>query len=205
MTAPIIQNNTIQQFTYDANVLQSILWQYQNAPNITALLQAKQDVWDTDFTDFWEDFYTNIFNLQTANDFGLAVWAIILGAPITYIVTAGGAASWGFGTNHVNFGNGNFLGVGGSNTTYTFSTDTARVILQLQYFRLIGTCTVPAINRMLQFIFAEDYGQAYVVDGLNMTQKYCFAFTPPSDMQLAFNSLDILPRPAGVSSSWSII
>lgn len=194
--------DTIQQFNYDANVLATLLWQYENAPNIKALLTAKQDVWDEDFTGFWNDFYTNIFNLKTATSFGLAVWAIILGAPISYTITAGGQPSWGFGTNHVNFTNGNFSSVAGSNSTYNLSEETARVILQLQYFKLTGTCTVPAINRMLQYIFAENYGQAYVNDGLAMDQVYIFKFVPPSDMQFAFNNFDVLPRPAGVLSSW---
>lgn len=194
---------TIQQFNYDANVLATLLWQYENAPNIKALLTAKQTVWDEDFTAFWTDFETNIFNLKTANDFGLSVWAIILGAPITYIITAGGQPSWGFGTNHVNFTNGNFSSVGGSNATYTLSTETARVILQLRYFMLTGTCTVPAINRALKYIFADNYGSAYLADGLNMTQNYVFDFVPPSDMQFAFNNYDVLPRPAGVGGGWT--
>lgn len=194
---------TIQQFDYGANVLQTLLWQYENAPNIEALLQAKQDKWDVDFTQFWQDFQTNIFNLKTANAFGLGLWAIILGQPISFHLTTSGDEAWGVDTNRFNFDNGNFQPQGGS--VYNLSAATSRVVLQLRYYQLTGTCTVPAINRALKDIFySGGYGTAYVIDNHDMTQHYVFNFTPPSDMQLAFNNFDILPRPAGVGSSWSV-
>lgn len=193
---------TIQQFDFDANVLQTILWQYENAPNIQALLQAKQDVWNEDFTAFWQDFYTNIFDLKTANTFGLSVWSIILGAPIVYNLPGAGTEGWGFGGFRKNFTNGNFQGEGG--TGYILSEESARIILQLRYYQLTGTCCVPSINRMLVDVFG-DFGSVYVRDALNMTQRYVFGFILPSDLQFAFNNFDILPRPAGVGSTWVTI
>lgn len=198
MTTP-----TIQSFNYDVDVLAALLWQYNNAPNIQALLNAKQTWYDTNQTQFWEDFYTNIFNLATANDFGLAIWAIILDAPIAYAVVNGGAPAWGF-ENHKNFNQGNFAPAAGVISTYNLSTETARVILQLRYFMLTGSCTVPDINRALKYIFFENYGTAYIVDIFDMRQMYVFGFVPPSDMQFAFTNYDVLPRPAGVGSSYEI-
>lgn len=193
--------DTIQQFNYDVNVLQTVLWQYENAPNIKALLQAKQATWDVNYTAFWEDFYANIFNLKTANDFGLSVWAIILGAPIVYNLPGAGTEGWGFGAFRKNFNNGNFASSSG--TVYRLSTETARIILRLRYYQLTGTCTVPAINRMLADIF-EDYGPAYILDALDMTQRYVFGFALPADLQFAFDNFDVLPRPAGVGNSWTV-
>src|SRR4051812_36280136 len=118
---------TIQQFNFDANVLQTLLWQYENAPNIKALVQAKQDKWDVDFTTFWEHFISDIFDLKTANTFGLSVWAIILGTPIVYNLPGAGVEGWGFGQYRKNFTNGNFQGAAG--TGYVLSQETARVIL----------------------------------------------------------------------------
>ena len=194
---------TIQPFDFSVDVLRSILWQYNTAPHIQALVQNKQDFLDVNQTAFWTDFYTNIFNLETANDFGLAVWAIILDAPIAYSVTSGGSPSWGFGTHHVNFTNGNFAPNSGIPITYTLSTETARVILMLRYYQLTGCCTIPAMNRMCADVFKE-YGKAWVADGDNMAQEYVLQFVPPSDMQFAFNNYDVLPRPAGVGSGWRI-
>ncbi len=192
----------IQQFNFDANVLQTLLWQYENAPNIEALLQAKQDVWDEDFADFWENFQTNIFDLKTANDFGLSVWAIILGAPIVYNLSGAGTEGWGFGQYRKNFNNGNFAS--NSGIVYRLSTATARAILRLRYYQLTGTCTVPAINRMLTDVF-EDYGLAYIKDNHDMTQTYYFNFPLPTDLAFAFSNFDVLPRPAAVGSSYIVL
>lgn len=194
---------TIQQFNYDVDIMAAALWQHSNAPNILALLQEKQDFNDTNQTDFWNDFYTNIFNIATANDFGLSVWAIILGAPILYNVDQGSNPSWGFGQYHQNFTNGNFAPTNGTIVNYPLSTESARIILQLRYYQLTGTCTPPAINRMLKSVFAS-YGPAHIIDGLDMTQRYIFGFDLPSDLQFAFNNFDVLPRPAGVGNTWVI-
>lgn len=193
--------DTIQQFDYDVNVLKAILWQYNNAPNILSLLNKKQAWYDTNEVGFWEDFRANIFDLKTANDFGLSVWSIILGAPIIYNLPGAGTKGWGFGQYRFNFTNGNFA----SNTgvVYSLSTETARVILRLRYYQLTGTCTVPAINRMLADVF-KGYGQVYIEDGLDMTQRYVFGFALPSDMQFAFTNFDVLPRPAGVGNTFTV-
>lgn len=193
---------TIQQFNFDANILQTILWQYENAPNIKALLQDKQDEWNEDFTAFWQDFYTNIFDLRTANTFGLSVWSILLGTPIVYNLPGAGTEGWGFGAFRKNFTNGNFQGAAG--TGYILSEETARVILRLRYYQLTGTCCVPSLNRMLADIF-ENYGHAYVSDVLDMRQQYVFNFILPADLQFAFDNFDVLPRPAGVGSSWRTV
>ncbi len=37
-----------------------------------------------------------------------------------------------------------------------------------------------------------------------MTQRYVFGFALPTDMQFAFSNFDILPRPAGVGSSYIV-
>lgn len=188
----------IQQFDFSIDLLQALLWQYNDAPNLQALLEAKNTWYIDNQTDFWESWFTNVFNLATANDFGLAVWSIILNQP-TYINGAAPpslANIWGFGTYNQNFGNGNFGQQNGY--TYNFSTETARLLLQLRYFQLVSSGTVPETNRMLEYLFEQSYGTVFLLDQLNMTQRYYFEFTIPSEILLMLTSLDILPRPAGV-------
>ena len=72
----------IERFDFSVNVLRSLLWQYNNAPNIQALLQDKQTFYNQAQEQFWQDWLTNVFNLETANEFGLAVWSIILDLPL---------------------------------------------------------------------------------------------------------------------------
>lgn len=196
MTSP---PDTIQQFDYDVDLLQAMLWQYTDAVNIQALLEAKNTWYETNETAFWEDWYTNVFNLATADEFGLNVWSIILGQPI--FINNGPSPSqagiFGLGSYNQNLTNGNFGSQNGQ--TYQFSTPIARLLLQLRYFQITSSGTVPEINRMLKYLFGT-YGLVYLVDDLDMTQRYLFNFTIPSEMLLMLTSFDLLPRPAGVKS-----
>ena len=194
---------TIQQLDFSTNLLRALLWQHDNAPRLKALLAEKQAWYDDQNKQFWTDWMRDVFDLRTANPFGLSVWAIILGQPIVFSnVSDPSQPAWGVGTYHRNFGRGNFAS---GRQSYELSMETARVILRLRYYRLIGTVQAPAINRALKDVFFENYGPAFVTDLLNMKQMYIFGFVPPTDMQFAFNHFDVLPRPSTVGSQWKIV
>lgn len=195
--------DTIQKFDTTLNAMQSLLWQYNTAVNIQGLLQFKQDWYVANQTQFWDDWYRDVFNLATANEFGLFVWSIILGQPIVFPNVADpNKINWGFGTYHKNFERGNFASTSGF--TYTLSKETARIILQLRYFQLTTAGAIPEVNRMLAYVF-KGYGPAHLLDGHDMKQKYIFGFILPADMKFVFDNYDILPRPAGVGSDYDVI
>jgi hypothetical protein len=193
-------NADIQQFNSSVNLLQAILWQYNDATNLQALLQAKNSWYFDNQTQFWTQWINNVFNLATANDFGLSVWSIILGQPTFISNKASNWPTWGFGQYNQNFNNGGFGSSSGS--TYQLPTQWARLLLQLRYFQLTSSGTVPEINRMLKYLFAP-WGGAWLIDNGDMTQRYFFNFTIPSGMQMIFDNFDVLPRPSSVNSiSW---
>lgn len=122
----------IQQFDYSTNLLQVVLWQYDQATNILSLLNSKQNWYNINQTNFWENWYGSVFNLsnpdltistdpkiQTEVNFGLAVWSIILNVPL-FVATEGliDTEVWGFNAfdptfpdlvnENVNFTNGPF-------------------------------------------------------------------------------------------------
>jgi len=191
--------SNIKQVDSSVNVLQALLWEYSNAPNINSLLNSKAAWYNENQQGFWDDWYNDVFNLATANDFGLAVWSIILGQSL-YNNYSGDLTTpfVGFGSGNQNFGVYNFGSVGGGNTIYT--TETARLLLQLRYFKLVSSGTVPETNRMLKYLFSS-YGEAYLVDNHNMTQTYYFLFVIPAEIAYMLDNTDVLPRPAGVQSS----
>jgi hypothetical protein len=201
LVTPITSNNDIQFFDYAVDLLQAILWQYNNAANIQGLLELKSDWYFANQSQFWNYWFNNVFNLATANDFGLAVWSIILNQP-TYINNGppqSGYPAWGFGQYRKNFTNGNFQDTNGS--TYQLPTEWARLLLQLRYFQLTSAGTVPEVNRELAYLFA-DFGPAYLQDRLDMTQCYVFDFDMPAALILILQNFDVLPRPAGVQSEY---
>ena len=59
----------------------TILWQYDKASKLRSLIDYKQAWYKRNVTDFIANFFVNIFNLKTANDFGLSVWGRILNFP----------------------------------------------------------------------------------------------------------------------------
>lgn len=201
MATVIPDPETIQEFDYSVNLLQAILWEYNNAVNLQALLQAKHTWYLDNQSDFWESWYTDVFNLATANQFGLVVWGIILGLPL-YVNTAPpvDVPTFGFDgsiSGFVNFDNGILIDQSGSTEMLPIATQ--RIALQMRYFQITGSGTVPETNRMLKYVF-NGYGKAWIRDNHDMTQTYVFDFPLTWDLQYLFSNYDILPRPAGVAS-----
>lgn len=193
--------DTIQQLDFSVDLLKAILWQYDGATNLKELLVEKAAWYEQNQSQFWTDWIRDVFDLRTANDFGLAVWSIILNQPLFVSKGPDDKPTWGFGEFYVNFTRGNFSSQSGS--SHKLGTEAARVLLRLRWYQIIGTSTPPAINRALADVFA-DYGPAYVLDNLDMTQTYIFKFALSADLIYLFNNFDILPRPASVESDYRV-
>lgn len=73
-----MQNNHIDN---SVDLLEPILWQYDNAPNLIAFRDLLRDFSTQYTTQFWDNFVTDVFTLDTANEFGLSVWGVLLGVP----------------------------------------------------------------------------------------------------------------------------
>lgn len=192
--------SAIQAFDYSVNLLQNILWQYDQSPNLVAIVQKKQDWYTVNQSEFWEDWYRDVFNLLTANDFGLAVWAVILDIPIFADngASSSGYPAWGFDPSGENFTHGNFA-TPGSGALLT--TAERRSILRLRYHQLTTNGSVTSINEALADVFGE--GTAHVVDNYNMTITYTFTTPISAPLLAVLQSFDVMPRPAGVSATFS--
>jgi len=195
---------TIQPIDYSVNLLAAVLWQYDNATNLQAILRERQAWYTENQEKFWTDWKADVFDLSTANSFGLAVWSIILGMPIYIMAPSGTGETWGFGEFHVNFNRGNFGA--GSNATIQLSTEDARTLLRLRAFQIQSAGCVPEINRELAYIFAAErpapnIPAAFVIDNQDMTCSYIFNFELSSSLQYVMRYFDVLPRPAGVQSN----
>lgn len=194
----------IQEFDFSVDLLRAILWQYDSAPNLKGLLEDKQAWFDANHTQFWDDWYRDVFDLRTANDFGLSVWAIILEIPLYVESTPDGPDKpiWGFGQYRKNFERGNFTS---SNGSIGLTTEQKRLVLRLRYFQLTSRGAIPEINRFMAELFAAETGAAYALDGLDMSMVYVFTFAPSAQLRFILDSYDLLPRPAGVGVSYTIL
>jgi hypothetical protein len=208
MSDTIEAQNGIRQFDFSVDLLNSILWEYNNSETLNALISAKQTWYNNEQAGFWESWITDVFDLRTCNTFGLIVWAIILGIPITYILpaqTTPPTNPFGFGPDTIGGtpnGNGNFFASNffGSGQTQTFilSEDQQRILLQMRYRQLVARGTVPEVNKIFADLLVPDYGQLYVIDNYNMTMSIVAPNGFPSFLSFLFTQFDIVPRPAGV-------
>jgi hypothetical protein len=187
---------TIQEFDFATNLPEALLWQFDDATRLKTLISEKQAWYDRAQRDFWTDWYRDVFDLRTANDFGLSVWSIILNFPLVANATPSeDRPVFGFGEENLNFYESNFGRDSGG--AISLDTEQKRLILQLRYFQLITTGCVPEINEFMKHIFGNE-GTVYVLDGLDMTAEYVFHFFPNSRILFVLENFDVLPRPAGV-------
>lgn len=184
----------------------ALLWQYNNAPIITSLITQKATWYNTNYSVFWADWYRDVFNLKTCNNFGITVWCIILQLPIqTDAVDPPNKPIFGFGPDTgawtpgyaKNFGHSNFSEV----STPQLNFQEKRFLLQLRFFQLHSDTDTLGINAFLPTIIGEinnGSGTLFVFDNLNMTVTYTFTFTPRPVLIEALEKYDVLPRASGV-------
>ena len=208
----------------------NILWQYEDAVNLIGLIGKKSEFYDLALTQFSKDWFTNVFNLKTADLFGCIVWGIILNIPIIAYAPPVGTP-FGFEPDRGNFDNSNFVYLTQSGIVLT--TDEYRRLLRLQYYKQTINPSIGNINYMLKDVFG-DLGKAWVVEGLYgqpvpfkgrfglgkfrgnfngsnfhnkvitgvepMTQTYMINFNLSSDFIGTLVAHDVLPRGSGVRS-----
>ncbi len=186
----------------NVNLLRSILWQYENADKLKAIVIGQQEWINENHTSFWSDWIRDVFNLKTANAFGLAVWARILNVPLTIEREGGLDDVFGFGVEHENFNNGGFGVAAGA--IDNVSVEQARKILLARYFTLTYAPTVTNINMILEVLFGE--GAAYVVSSIDMRHiTYVFIGEPDYRTRELLKNVDFLPRPSAVGVDFTIL
>jgi hypothetical protein len=150
-----------------------------------------------------DDFYTNIWNIDTATGYGLDVWSRIVGVGrVLQVDTVGGF--FGFaeaGNVSANpFNSAPFYSGQQINSNYILNDAGFRTLILAKALANICDGSIPAINQILLLLF-PGRGNCYVVDGLNMTMEYIFTF-PLSPVEAAIVSQSgVLPRMTGVSST----
>jgi hypothetical protein len=202
-----------QIFNFGTDVESAIIWRHNNAPNITALLEAKQAWYAANHEQFWVDWFNNVFALEYANDFGCAVWAIILNSPVNLDPGTPGPVPWGFGIFNQNFNNSNFNPTAANPVFLT--TVEKRFVLMLRYWQTQSKGRLVEDNNYLYRLFAAPIsifnGTEYVevwpgmpgtwpkiIDNLNMTASVTLNSPISPALASVIIEYDLLPRPATV-------
>lgn len=191
--------SAIQPFDYSVDVLRGLLWQHNRALGLRSILEQKQSWYTASHTQFWQDWFRDVFDLRTANAFGCQVWARILGLRLALPPSATDQPAFGFGEFNQNFDRAPFGPSGPDSVQLT--VEQQRIALRLRYFQLVTRCSVIDVNQFLRYVFA-DLGLVYMRDNLDMTMTYVFTFVPDPRLLFVIQQYDLLPRPSAVGVNY---
>lgn len=181
------------------DIWSTIISQYANSDILTGIITAFNDA--VDQTENLDDFYDLIWNVLTAQGYGLDVWGRIVGVNRTLPVqTQGAAPTFGFnepGNDWVGFGQAPFFSGSSPTTNVTLTDAQFRPLVLAKAATNIWDGSMPGLNSILLALFAGR-GTPYVQDGLNMSLTYVFPFALTALDLAVIEQSGCLPQPTGV-------
>jgi hypothetical protein len=179
----------------------TIISQYANSPILYQLIESFNSYLDQ--TENIDNFFDILFNIDTAQGIGLDILGRIVGVSRVLQVISGTAYFSFAGTNaNGEFGQAPFYSGQPLTGNYALSDSAFRTLILAKALANISDCSVPSINKLLQLLF-PNRGAAYVVDNENMSMTYHFGFPLTLVEQSIVVNSNVLPRPSGVSVSYS--
>lgn len=182
------------------NVIQTVAAQYGNSPTLLQLIDSMNQYFDP--TVNFEDFYDYVWNVDTAQGFGLDYWGRIVNVART--LTIPGTVFY-FGFNEQGAGaqpfdsGGTFYDGVQVTQTYVLADDAYRTLILTKALANISASTAPSLNALLQNLF-PNRGRCYVVDLGGMQMQFTFEFDlVPYELAVLTQS-GVIPRPAGVQA-----
>lgn len=175
----------------------AVISQYANSPIMTQLMSNFSQYLDP--TAQLDAFFDKVWNINTAIGHGLDIWGSIVG--VSRSVKLPNAARY-FGFHEAaadTFGESSFYAGQQLATGFALLDAPFKVLIFAKALSNISDGSIASINQLLLNLFPHR-GNAYVIDGLDMTMEYRFNFAL-SDVELAIvQSSGVLPKPCGVSA-----
>lgn len=179
------------------NVEQTLISQYSESATIVQIVKD-MDAWIDPSADI-QAFYDYVFNVETAQGFGLDYWGKIVGIGRNLLInTDGPYLGFKEANSKTTFADGVFYNPSSQTQTYSLPDDSYRKLIYVKALSNISSTNAAALNQLLKNLFA-DRGRAYVNDLGGMEMRYTFEFDlTPVELAIVQNS-GAIPRPAGVS------
>jgi hypothetical protein len=180
------------------NVSQTYLSQFANSPIITGLIENFNECVDPSAN--IDAFFDLVWNVDTAQGYGLEVWGRIVGVSRVLQISSGewlGFNEAGDGTVETPFNVAPFFNGTSTTENFALTDDAFRQLILAKAYANISNGSIATINQLLMTLFG-DSGECWCTDGQNMTMTYTFGFQL-SPVQFAIVAQSgVLPRPAGV-------
>ncbi len=182
------------------NIWDTIISQYANSASLTQLILNIDGYIDP--TSLFDAFYDLMWNVDTAQGYGLDVWGRIVG--VNRVIQVAASKYFGFAEatvlsadpfNQSPFYSGELL-----NSNFALSDESFRTLIFAKALANISNGSAASINQILLTLF-PGRGNCYCTDGLNMTMTYTFDFVlTPVEAAIVVAS-GVLPRSAAVALS----
>lgn len=181
--------------------------QYSNSTTLLELL-ASYDQW-VDLTQFTAQFLSYVWDIQTAQDFGLDIWGRILGQSRYIQIAQTPGDNFGFdigatpGTNWKPWSVAPFYGGQAAGTvSFALADDFYRKLLLVKAASNIASSDCPSINALMRSMFG-DRGKCYVGYDIDnpMHIGYHFEFTP-TPVERSIIESGLFPQPAGTIAEY---
>lgn len=197
----------------------TLLSQYANSPILLALIKGMDEAIDPRAN--IDAFYRTVWNVDTAQGWGLDVWGRIVGVSrflrIPDEIDYFGFQTGGSPEHSLTFGSGVFYTGQPATQTYELSDAAFRSLIYFKAFANISATTIPALNRLVNKLFGglhglyiergyfvdgfladEGEGRAYVEDLGGMQMRYVFEYALNEYETAIITTPGLLPHPAGV-------
>lgn len=182
------------------DVWTTVLSQYANSPILMQLILNMDSYLDQ--TANFDAFFDLVFNIDTAQGYGLKVWGQIVN--VSNVLSVPDGELWlGFeeaGETAQPFNQAPFFSGQQINNNFILTDSAYRVLIFAKALANICDGSIPAINQILLNLF-PGRGNCYVVDGLDMTMAYKFEFDLSSVELAIISQSGALPKSTGVSVS----
>lgn len=180
------------------DIWSTIISQYANSPILTTLISNFFQYLDQ--TKNFDAFFDDIWNIDTAQGFGLDVWGRILGVSRVIRVVPEDTF-FGFqeaGASSVGFGQASFFAGDPLTDNFPLSDAAFRTLLFAKALANISDGSIAGLNQLLLNLFPQR-GNCYVADGEDMSMVYTFVFALSAVELAIVESSGALPKPTGVS------
>lgn len=182
------------------NIDITLISQYAQSPVLTALMDNCAQYFDQSAN--WNNFYQYVWNIDTAQNWGLDFWGKVLGVSryLTIPATADYLGFQGAGgtASGYPFDVGVFFDGATATQTYALLDADYRTLLYAKAFANICRCCIPVLNQLMRMLFSA-YGDAYVLDNGNMSMTWYLGFKPASIQLAIVQQSGVLPHPTGVA------
>lgn len=177
----------------------TVISQYANSPTLLRLIENMAQYIDPSAN--FLNFFSFVWNVDTAVGFGLDIWGRIVGVS-RVLPIAGSLNDFGFANSDSPpdwepFNQGPFFNGNANTGAYTLPDDAYRTLILTKALANITATNAQALNQLVRNLF-PGRGRCFVQDLGGMAMSYVFEFALTTIEYAILTQSGVLPHPAGV-------